>query len=80
MEQALTPPVRTWVLGASPGAKWHLAWRFKSAFSQTVHFRTVCTGKSLYSVWGVTTWEGTRPKELENAVCKRCDAILARGA
>ena len=67
-----------WIIGDGNSARWHLAVRGEPAYAGHKNLRTRCTGKALYSTWGVSTQEFGRPNEIEHAVCARCDAMLAK--
>ena len=69
---------RLWIIGAGDSARWHLGESRKSTYGTGRHYYARCTGKQVYSVWGVSHVECERPKEIEHAVCKRCDRLLTQ--
>jgi hypothetical protein len=68
---------RTWIIGDGDKARWHVANRRTSEYG-TTSYVPICSGRPLYSPWGIASRFCERPSEIEHAVCKKCEAALAK--
>ena len=69
---------RLWIIGDGTRARWHVGSLRKSQHYGCDQYIAACTGRAIYGPYGIGKFEGERPSEVEWAVCKRCDAIIAK--